>query len=71
MNAKVRKHAPCTDGIDAAHLAERFAMSGGYIRNAVLRAAFLAAHEKAPIAMAHLVRGGQQEYASMGKVVMG
>ncbi|HPH68663.1 MAG TPA: AAA family ATPase [Kofleriaceae bacterium] len=63
--------APCAQGIDTAHLAERFAMSGGYIRNAVLRAAFLAAHEKAPIAMAHLVRGGQQEYASMGKVVMG
>ncbi len=63
--------APCAQGIDTAHLAERFAMSGGYIRNAVLRAAFLAAHEKTEIAMAHLVRGGLQEYASMGKVVMG
>jgi hypothetical protein len=44
-------------------------MSGGYIRNAVLRAAFLAAAEDRPIGMQHLERAATLEYTAMGKVV--
>jgi SpoVK/Ycf46/Vps4 family AAA+-type ATPase len=55
--------------IDFAQLAGRFAMSGGYIRNAALRAAFLAAGESAQIDMRHLLKAASAEYASMGKVM--
>jgi hypothetical protein len=44
-------------------------MSGGYIRNAVLRAAFLAADENTRITAPHLARAAQLEYEAMGKIV--
>ncbi len=46
-------------------------MSGGYIRNAALRAAFLAAADGQRIGMGHLLRAATAEYASMGKVTHG
>ncbi|MBK7077367.1 MAG: ATP-binding protein [Myxococcales bacterium] len=55
--------------IDYATLADRFEMTGGYIKNAALRAAFLAADEDGPIAMRHLERAARAEYQAMGKVV--
>ena len=55
--------------IDYEYLANKYEMSGGYIRNAVLRAAFLAADDKSPITMRHMMRAANLEYASMGKVV--
>ena len=55
--------------IDFELLADRYVMSGGYIRNAVVRAAYLAAAENAPISMRHLQRGATLEYAAMGKVI--
>ena len=55
--------------IDYPALADRFEMTGGYIKNAVVRAAFLAADEAAPIAMRHLLRAARAEYQAMGKVI--
>jgi hypothetical protein len=55
--------------IDFKKLAERFEMSGGYIRNAALRAAYLAAADGDRIEMRHLVRAATLEYVSMGKVM--
>ena len=55
--------------IDVDALAHRFEMTGGYIKNATVRAAFLAADEDAPIAMRHLERAARAEYQAMGKVV--
>jgi hypothetical protein len=55
--------------VDFAALAARFEMTGGYIRNAAIRAAFLAAEDGTPIAMRHLVRAARAEYQAMGKVV--
>ena len=55
--------------IDFATLAYKYEMSGGYIKNAALRAAFLAADEGAPISMRHLTRAARSEYQAMGKVV--
>ena len=43
-------------------------MSGGYIRNAALRAAFLASDENSSITEAHLDRAARVEYESMGKL---
>ena len=43
-------------------------MSGGYIRNAALRAAFLAADRGSPITAAHLDRAARAEYEAIGKI---
>jgi hypothetical protein len=43
-------------------------MSGGYIRNAVLRAAFLAADEGRPIDARQLHRAAHLEYEAMGRI---
>ena len=43
-------------------------MTGGYIRNAALRAAFLAADEGTPIGGAHLEHAARLEYEGMGKI---
>ena len=56
--------------LDFAGLADRYEVTGGYIRNCALRAAFLAADEDAPISMRHLERAATQEMAALGKVVM-
>jgi SpoVK/Ycf46/Vps4 family AAA+-type ATPase len=55
--------------IDFDLLSRKYDMSGGYIRNAVLRAAFLAADDGSPITMRHMMRAANLEYAAMGKVV--
>ena len=43
-------------------------MSGGYIKNAVLRAAFLAAAEGSAITMRHFEYAAHVEYEGMGKI---
>ena len=62
---------PREPGVDLADLARRFAMTGGYIKNATVRAAFLAAHEGTAVGMRHLLRAARSEYRAMGKVVTG
>jgi len=57
------------EDVNFGELAERFEMSGGYIKNAALRAAYLAAADGARIAMRHLLKAAAAEYVSMGKVV--
>ncbi len=61
--------APVAPNLDVGGLAQRFEMSGGYIRNAALRAAFLAAEEGTPIMNAHLEHAARLEYEGMGKIV--
>lgn len=53
---------------DAARLARRFAMSGGHIKNAALRAAYLAAARETSIDLALLEQAAQLEYQSIGKL---
>jgi SpoVK/Ycf46/Vps4 family AAA+-type ATPase len=60
--------APIAPGLDFDELARRFDMTGGYIKNAALRAAFLAADEKAQISAVHLDRAARVEYEAMGKL---
>ena len=64
----VTAETPAAGDFDFTDLARRFPLSGGYIRNCALRAAFLAAHEGRPLAQSHLVRAIQLEYREIGKL---
>lgn len=66
--AMLPEQAPVDDDIDFDGLARRFEMTGGYIRNAALRAAFLAADEGTSISEAHLEHAARMEYDGMGKI---
>jgi len=64
----IPERAPTSGDLRIAQLAETYVLSGGYIRNAVLRAAFLAADERVPIDAARLARAAQLEYEALGKL---
>jgi hypothetical protein len=49
-------------------LAHKYQLSGGYIRNACLRAAFLAAQDETALTQHHLDRAVALEYAELGKL---
>jgi len=44
-------------------------MSGGHIRNAMLRAAYLAADDGTPLTMSALRRAADSEYRELGRLV--
>ncbi|MDQ3370076.1 MAG: ATP-binding protein, partial [Myxococcota bacterium] len=52
-------------------LAHKYQLSGGYIRNACLRAAFLAAQDESALAQHHLERAVALEFAELGKLSSG
>jgi AAA+ superfamily predicted ATPase len=60
--------APLAADVDFTELAERFAISGGNIKNIALNAAFLAAVQQDKITRQHLLSGTRREYEKMGKV---
>lgn len=66
--AHIPPEVPTRGDFDFAELARRFPMSGGYIRNSALRAAFLAAQEALPMSQEHLLRAIQLEYRELGKL---
>jgi len=66
--AMIPEKAACASDLSFDKLATEFVMSGGYIKNAVLRAAFLCADEGTPITSANLLRGARAEYEGMGKI---
>jgi SpoVK/Ycf46/Vps4 family AAA+-type ATPase len=59
---------PRTGDLDFVDLAEKYRLSGGYIRNAAVRAAFLAAAEGATLTQSHLERAVALEYREIGKL---
>jgi hypothetical protein len=59
---------PRAGAFDFADLARRYRLSGGYIRNATVRAAFLAAEEHAPLSQDHLERAIRAEFREIGKI---
>ncbi|MCW5806552.1 MAG: ATP-binding protein, partial [Deltaproteobacteria bacterium] len=69
--AMLPAQAQVAANLDFRALAQRYEMTGGYIRNAVLRAAYLAAGDDQPISMQHLEHAAMLEYAAMGMVVHG
>jgi ATPase family associated with various cellular activities (AAA) len=58
-----------TDQVDFPSLAERFVMTGGHIRNAIVRAAVIAAREGREMAERDLYTGAHHEYVELGKVM--
>ena len=69
--ASIPAQAPVEPGLPFEELAGKYVMGPGSIRNAVLRAAFLAAEQDARIGAAHLIRAAQLEYEAMGKLATG
>jgi hypothetical protein len=65
----MRPSIPTAGMLDFGALATRYEMSGGHIRNAVLRAAFFAADEDSPVTHKHLVRAAVLEYQAMGRIM--
>jgi hypothetical protein len=66
--ALIPEQVPIGGPIDFAGLARRFRLSGGYIRNAALRAAFLAAEEGTALLHDHVERAIRMEFRELGKL---
>lgn len=62
--------APIEEHIDLSQLAQGFELSGGYIKNAAVRAAFLAAARDVPIGISLLELASGLELEDMGRVVV-
>jgi hypothetical protein len=62
---------PVAGALDLDALARKYQMSGGYIRNAALRAAYLAAAEGSALSSAHLHHAIEAEYRDHGKLGRG
>ena len=63
------EEAPLAPDVDLSFLADRVDLSGGYLRNIALAAAFLAADEGTAVGMKHLLHAARREYQKVGKVV--
>jgi len=59
---------PRLGAIDFSDLGRRYRLSGGYIRNAALRAAFLSMGEGSAITQEHLERAIKAEFREIGKL---
>jgi len=59
---------PVTGTLTLDALARKYQLSGGYIRNACLRAAFLAAQDETSLHQNHLERAVALEFAELGKL---
>jgi len=65
--AMLPPEVPVAHDIDFVELAQRYEMTGGFIKNAVVRAAYLAAGEQQPgLTKALLLRAAQLEWEAMG-----
>ena len=63
--------APVAAHIEFEELARRFEVSGGFIRNIVVRSAYLAARKGVPIGMKELTHAAEQEYRERGSLIIG
>jgi SpoVK/Ycf46/Vps4 family AAA+-type ATPase len=60
---------PCEANIDYQTLADRFELSGGSIRNAIVSAAYLAASQDEDVSIHHLLHGVRRELQKMGRLI--
>lgn len=67
----IPREAPTDGTIDFQALAQRYEISGGFIRNIVLRAAYAAAREGTALGMAHLEQAARGEYTDRGALIVG
>jgi hypothetical protein len=66
----LRPDLPRKDDVDIDFLAQSFELSGGNISSIALTAAYLAADEDRPVAMADLVRAVHREYRKLGRLTV-
>jgi ATPase family associated with various cellular activities (AAA) len=66
--AHLPRTLPSAGDLGLTHLAHKYQLSGGYIRNAALRAAFLAADAGSALTSEHLHRAVALEYQRTGKL---
>jgi hypothetical protein len=59
---------PTKDDLNLSDLARRYPLTGGSVRNCVMRAAFLAAAENTTLSQDHLLRAVRLEYRAAGKL---
>jgi ATPase family associated with various cellular activities (AAA) len=59
---------PTAGDLDLEDLAHKYPLTGGSVRNCVMRAAFLAAAENAKLSQVHLLRAVRLEYRAAGKL---
>jgi hypothetical protein len=59
---------PTSGDLDLEDLAHKYPLTGGSVRNCVMRAAFLAAAENAHLSQDHLLRAVRLEYRAAGKL---
>jgi hypothetical protein len=65
----VPAQAPLASDVDFAALGHKFRLTGGHIKNALVRAAFLAAAEGTPaITQDLLLRAAQLEWTELGNL---
>ena len=60
---------PLADDVDLKVVADRFALSGGHIRNIAEAAAFLAATDGGAVTMRHLMAAARREYRKLGTLL--
>jgi hypothetical protein len=60
--------AVASGDLDLEELAKKYPLTGGSVRNCVMRAAFLAAAENEKLSQDHLLRAVRLEYRSAGKL---
>ena len=60
---------PVADDVDFDFLSERIELSGGYIKNIVLNAAFMAAAGSGRVSMREIIRSTANEYSKNGAMV--
>ncbi|MBL0216860.1 MAG: ATP-binding protein [Myxococcales bacterium] len=66
--AHLPPEVPVSGPLDFQEISRKYRLSGGYIRNCVLRAAFLAVEEHTPLSMDHLERAIKAEFREIGKI---
>lgn len=60
-----------TEGIDMDFLGDKVELSGGYIKNIIINAAFNAAGEGSAVTMKHIIQGIENEYEKLGMIIQG
>lgn len=65
----IPSETPCAPDLNFDVLASEFEMSGGYIKDAVLRAAFMAAELGEPLSGNHLYASARRVFKEMGRLV--
>ncbi len=66
--AHMPPEVPTSGDFDLADISRRYRLSGGYIRNCALRAAFIAAEEGGAMTNDHLERAIKAEFREIGKL---